>query len=69
VGASNGATPGRSESKMAAGRHLGNGHVSAMGSSDSLHVWFYCRVFGVSKENGTISGRIKSKIAAGRHLG
>jgi len=27
---------------------VSNGHISAMGSSDSLHVWFSVRVFGVA---------------------
>jgi len=44
--------------------YLGNG------SSDPLHVWFYCRVvFEVGGSNGATSGWTKSKMVAGSHLG
>jgi len=33
-------------------------------SQDTLHVWFYGRVFRVGGSNGAISGYIKSKMAA-----
>jgi len=36
------------------------------GSSDPLHVWFYCEVFWVGGSNGAISGFAKSKMAARR---
>ena len=39
------------------------------GWSDTLHVWFYGRVFRVGRSNGIISGYIKSKLAAGRCRG
>jgi len=34
------------------------------GSSDPLHVWFYCGVFEVGRSNSAISGFGKSKMAA-----
>jgi len=43
---------------------ISDGHISARVSSDSLHVWFYGRVFGVGRSNGAISGFAKSKMAA-----
>ena len=39
------------------------------GWSDTLHVWFWGRVFRVGGSNGAISSYIKSKLAAGRRLG
>jgi len=36
--------------------------------SDTLHVWFYGRVFRVGWSNGAISGYIKSKMASWRIL-
>jgi len=28
-----------------------------MGSTDPLHVWFYCGVFGVGESNGANTGK------------
>ena len=34
------------------------------GSSDPLHLWFYCGLLGVGGLNGAIPGLTKSKMAA-----
>ena len=50
--------------------HIGeisNGHISATGFSDPLHVWFYGGVFGVGGSNGANSSLTKFNRCVGEN--